>query len=197
MASFRSLLARLLFGASISLFAVMLTATPARAAYPSIILVSGPQLEKVIAIDDLRDIVDMTLPLGQASFVPREQVRGRPHLLLSLFWGENLWEPYVREGRLDELRPEQANQEGRFYPAFDGHEAVIDLLVNGRAGPKRAPPEALTTLARHGVPISLPAEASDDLWWPWGVVGIGAGLGSLLLVGGVVATKRRLRPTSA
>jgi hypothetical protein len=31
-----------------------------------------------------------------------------------MFWDAGIWEPYVREGLLGSLRPEQANQFGRF-----------------------------------------------------------------------------------
>jgi hypothetical protein len=194
MRPFRSQLARLLVVASLGLLAALLAALPAQAAFPRLILVSGPKLEKAIIFDDLHDIANLTLPVGQAASVPREQVRGRPYFRLSLFWGDDLWEPYVREGRLDELRPEQANQEGRFYPAYKGHAAVIDLLVNGRAGPKRAPQKMLATLARHGVPTSLPAEPGDQGRWPWVLGGVLAGMASLLLLAGVVAFRRRLPP---
>ncbi len=107
-----------------------------------------------------------------------------------------MWEPYVREGRLDELTPEQANQEGRFYPAFGGREAVIDLLVNGRAGPKHAPPVAIAALTRHRIPTSLPAASDDDVSWAWIGGGVLAAITLLALVGGAVALRRRTRPAS-
>ncbi len=178
------------------LLAVLLTSSPAQGAYPRVILISGSELEKPVVFYKLRDIANLTNAIAESPSVPSEQVKGRAYFRLSLFWGDDTWEPYVREGRLNELRPEQANQEGRFYPASDGRKAVIDLLVNGRAGPKRAPRVTLATLARHGVPTSLPAESAGDARWPWIVGGVLAGLASLAVVG-TFTFRRRSRPASA
>jgi hypothetical protein len=61
----------------------------------------------------------------------------------------------VRDGRpLAALRPEQANQHGRFYPAYGGRGAV--LLLDAIPGPdilaRRADPHAAEVLLRHGIP---------------------------------------------
>jgi hypothetical protein len=186
--------ARLLVVTFLGLPAALLGALQAQAAYPRLILISGAELEKPIVLDKVDDIVSLTTAIAKALSVPPEQVEGRPSFRLSLFWGDDLWEPYVREGRLDELRPEQANQEGRFYPTYDGREAVVDLLVSGRAGPKRVPQEALAILARHRVPTSLTAESGNQARWPWVVGGVVAGVALLLFVVGVVAFRRRSRP---
>jgi hypothetical protein len=184
---------RLLLGAGLGLLAVLFAAMPAHAAYPRIILISGADLEKPIVLASVDDIVNLTTAIAKAPSVPPNEVEGRAYLRLSLFWGDDLWEPYVREGRLDELRPEQANQEGRFYPAYGGQEAVIDLLVNGRAGPKRASEEALATLARNGVPASFPVNSDGQAHWPWIMGGVVAGLASIAALG-IVAYRRRSRP---
>jgi hypothetical protein len=184
-------LLRALLATALGLVAVLFAALPAQAAYPRLILISGEELEKPVVLDRVDEIVDLTTAIATAPSVAREQVDGRAYFRLSLFWGDDLWEPYVREGRLDELRPEQANQEGRFYPTYRGREAVIDLLVSGRPGPKRAPTEALAILARNGVPTSFPAETHrDQARWPWVTGGILAGLATL---GGIIAFRRRSR----
>jgi hypothetical protein len=185
-------LLRVLLATALGLLAVLFGAFPAQAAYPRLILISGAELEKPVVMDSVDDIVDLTTAIATAPSVPREDVDGRPFFRLSLFWGDDLWEPYVREGRLDELRPEQANQEGRFYPTYRGREAVIDLLVGGEAGPKGASEEALAILARNGVPTSFPAEtARDEIVWAWVTGGVLAGLATL---GGIIAFRRRSRP---
>jgi hypothetical protein len=185
---------RLVLGAGLGLLAVLFAAMPADAAYPRIILVSGAELEEPIVLASVDDIVDVTTAIARAPSVPPEEVEGRAYLRLSLFWGDDLWEPYVREGRLNELRPEQANQEGRFYPANGAQEAVIDLLVNGRAGPKHASEEALATLTRNGVPVSFPVDPDGQAQWPWITGGVVAGLASVAALG-MVAYRRRSRPT--
>lgn len=143
-------------------------------------------------IVNVDDIVAITTAIAKAPSVPADQVEGREYLLLSLFWGDNLWEPYVRDGRLDELRPELANQAGRFYPASGGRAAVIDLLVNGRAGPKQVSEEALATLTRHGVPATLSVEDDGPAIRSWIIVGVVAGLAALVAFG-VVARERARR----
>jgi hypothetical protein len=191
MRHFHGLLLRLPLAAVLALLAVLFGALPAQAAYPRLILISGAEFEKPVVLDRVDEIVDLTTAIATAPAVPGEEVDGRAYLRLSLFWGDALWEPYVREGRLDELRPEQANQEGRFYPTYRGRDAVIDLLVSGRPGPKRAPKEALAILARNGVPTSFPAETHrDQARWPWVTGGVLAGLATL---GGIIAFRRRSR----
>jgi hypothetical protein len=85
----------------------------------------------------------------------------------------------VREGRLDELRPEQANQSGRYYPAFEGRPAVVSI---DPMGAKRLTPKALRILAGHGIPLRVEPGAvpgpDDALPWPW----IAAGVSGFLLV---------------
>jgi hypothetical protein len=189
MRHFHGLLMRLLLPVALALLAVLFGALPAQAAYPRLILISGAELEKPVALDSVDEIVDLTTAIATAPSVPREEVDGRAYFRLTLFWGDDLWEPYVREGRLDELRPEQGNQEGRFYPTYRGQEAVIDLLVSGRPGPKRAPKEALAILARHGIPTSFRTETQrDQARWPWVTGGVLAGLATL---GGIIIAFRR------
>jgi hypothetical protein len=188
---FHGLLLRLLIAAWVALLAVLFGPVPAQAAYPRLILISGAGLEKRVVLDQVDEIVRLTTAIATAPSVPHEEVEGRAYFRLSLFWGDDLWEPYVREGRLDELRPEQANQEGRFYPSYRGREAVIDLLASGRPGPKRAPKEALAIFVRNGVPTSFPAETHrDQARWPWVTGGVVAGLATL---GGIIAFRRRSR----
>jgi len=69
-----------------------------------------------------------------------------------MFWGPG-WNDYVRQGKDPKaLRPGQSDQTGRFYPAYHGRPALLDL---GWAGgwPRHVPPVALAVLKRFGVPI--------------------------------------------
>jgi len=78
----------------------------------------------------------------------------RPFFELALFWGPE-WSAYVDSGKfLDKLRPEDANQKGRFYPAFGDKPAVIS------AGPtvKQVPAESLRLLERYGIHTRLPVD---------------------------------------
>jgi hypothetical protein len=72
-------------------------------------------------------------------------------------------------GRLGSLRPEQANQFGRFYPAVAGLPALVDLPWDG-TWPKRVSDEA-------GIP---------ETWWWAG--GVGA---ALIAVGALLGVRRK------
>ena len=94
------------------------------AAGPRLILISGGGLERPIVLSDWQEnmsfLQQLTTPQGPE---PR-QLAARPFLNVSLFWGPQ-WDEYLRDGRpLSELRPEQANQHGRFYPAVSGAAAA-------------------------------------------------------------------------
>jgi hypothetical protein len=73
----------------------------------------------------------------------------RRPLRLGLFWG---WPEKPRP-----TRPYQANQEGWFYPASGSQPPVVDLRVSGVRVPRISPVRLLRILARHGVPIRVPA----------------------------------------
>ena len=98
----------------------------------------------------------------------------------------------MRDGRLGSLRPGQANQFGWFYPAVAGSPALVELPGVGR-WPRRVSPQALTILARHGVPVRLldrgagtgvsaGGGASDGLRWWAGGIGVALGIGAVVLL---------------
>lgn len=185
---------RTLTVAVIVLVAVLLVAGPAQAAAPRLIMVSGAPLAKPVLLSDWDEIATLYGMLFNGPAAPSEPRVGRPSLQLALFWNAGIWEPYVREGRLGSLRPEQANQFGRFYPAVPGGPALVQLPGVG-TWPKRVHPQAAAILARHGVPVRLDRGgatgvpggrgAGDAMWWWAG--GIGAALG----IGGAVLLARR------
>jgi hypothetical protein len=134
---------------AIALLVVVWSAAPAPAAAPRLVMVSGAPLATPILLSS-----------GPAA--PSDPHGGRPSLQLAMFWDAGIWEPYVREGRLGSLRPEQANQFGRFYPAVAGQPALVDLPWAG-TWPKRVGPDAQAILARHGVPTRLGGSGVSSL----------------------------------
>jgi hypothetical protein len=164
----------------------------ASAAAPRLIMVSGEALAEPVLLDDAEEV----FTLYQSFFfdgrsVERAELRGRPSLRLALFWNSFLWEPYVREGRLAELRPVDANQFGRLYPAMGGEPALVDLPGYGK-WPKVVDAKARAILEDHGVPVR-PGEDHGGLL-PW--IAGGAVVMSLLAVA-VVLVARRFRPMDA
>jgi hypothetical protein len=133
-----------------ALAAVIVLATPARAAAPNYILVSGPGLKRPVLLANwsengvlLSSLVDA--PRAKTSVV--RNLARRPRFDLAEFWG---WGK-----RPAPTRPSQANQHGWFYPARRSQPAVFDLTVDGISVPRLAPARALRILARHGVPTRL------------------------------------------
>lgn len=182
--------------AVIALVAVLWAAAPAQAAAPRLVMVSGALLAKPVLLSDWGEITRLYGMLFNGPAALSELRGGRPSLQLALFWDANAWEPYVRDGRLGSLRPEQADQFGRFYPAVPDGPALVELPGVG-TWPKRVSSQALAILARHGVPVRLldrgagtgvPAGGGvgDGVRW-WWAGGIGVALG----IGGVVLLVRR------
>jgi hypothetical protein len=175
----------------IALAAVLWGAAPARAAAPRLVMVSGAPLAKPVLLSDWEEIARLYGMLFNGPAASSEPRGGRPSLQLGLFWDAGIWEPYLREGRLGSLRPEQANQFGRLYPAVPGRPALVELPGAG-TWPKRVSPQALAILARHGVPLRLdlggatggPAGggAGDAVWWWAGGIGVALGIGGVVLL---------------
>jgi hypothetical protein len=140
----------------------------ATAAAPRLIMVDGESLDGPVLISDHEAIFDLYQEFFEGQPVARSALTGRRSLRLGLFWDHRLWEPYVEEGRLEELRFEQANQVGRFYPATDGQPALVDVPGHGH-WPKMANGTALRTLEAHGVPIRIPEGATGRVWVSAGV----------------------------
>lgn len=128
----------------------ILTADPASAAAPWIIIVDGDPLAEPVYITDFHDNQTVLNARGEGQVGDLE---GRPYFDLALYWGPS-WEDYVSSGRsLEELRPDQTGEHGRFYPAYNGSPAVLRYVSRHVIGT-----EGLDILQRYGVPIELSAD---------------------------------------
>jgi hypothetical protein len=103
-------------------------------------MVSGAPLAKPVLLSDWGEITTLYGMLFNGPAALSELRGGRPSLQLALFWDANVWEPYVRDGRLGSLRPEQADQFGRFYPAVPDGPGLVELPGVG-TWPKRVSPQ--------------------------------------------------------
>jgi hypothetical protein len=132
------------------LFAV--TAGTATAAAPRIVIISGGSLPHQVVISDWERIFVLVQEVNaHGHAMARAQLRARPKLTLSLFWGP-AWNDFLAAGNSPAtLRPAQADQRGSFYPAWHGHPAAIDLPWSG-PWPRLVPAKALAILRRYGVP---------------------------------------------
>ena len=122
-------------------------ATPAQAAAPNYILVSGPGLEQPVLLGDWNENLELLVAIGQGARAKRPVLRGlarRPRYDLAEFWNWNFL-PAPTDRR-------QASQHGWFYPAHGRKPALFKMMVDGTKFPRRASRAALAILARHGIP---------------------------------------------
>jgi hypothetical protein len=125
----------------------LLLASPAAAAAPNYILVSGPGLARPVLLGNWDENLALLSALVNAPRAGRTVVHGlagRPRFLLAEFWG---WGEQPAP-----TRPNQANQRGWFYPAHRRQPAVFKVTVDGTNAPRLAPARALEILAGHGIP---------------------------------------------
>jgi hypothetical protein len=153
----------------------------AQAAAPRLIMVSDEPLDEPVVIADASVVFKLYQSLVLASPpVAASQLKGRPALRIGLFWHNPTWEPYVRDGRLGELRLRQANQVGRFYPAV-GDEPPLVALPGYGSWPKQVSADALRILEANGIPVRLDKD-DGSRWFAAGVAGAGVIAIPLLLV---------------
>jgi hypothetical protein len=182
--------------------AVLALAPAAGAAAPRVIMITGAPLDEPVFLSNHGENLELMAAfqrgaeIDEGRVVDPKELRARPYLELWLFWGDTTWEPYVREGRLAELGPEQANQYGRFYPAFGGRNAIMNLDVPGS---RKATKGLLEILAAHGIPTRATAPTrtdeaeSSNATWPWIVA---AALVALTASSTAAAWRRRRRPVA-
>ncbi|NOT59356.1 MAG: hypothetical protein HOP19_03925 [Acidobacteria bacterium] len=138
--------------------ALLLLVTPIYAAAPWIIRISGDPLAKPIFMTDWHENQKLLVAVKQAADVSEESLAKRPHLKLALFWGPD-WINYTKSGKtLEQLRHEDGNQFGRFFPAYRGAEAVFTLdspAPNHAPQRRRIDEDGLKLLKKYGLPLSL------------------------------------------
>lgn len=134
----------------------ILSVKPVEAAAPRLVMIYGKQLSKPIILADWQENSRLMSFIAEEAAVAPEELKGRPYLEVAFFSGLE-WVRYVDQGKpLDKLRPKQANQHGRFYPAINGAGPVVTFKSLPSPGPltRRVKPEGIEILARHGVPVN-------------------------------------------
>ncbi len=136
---------------AVALMAII-SADPADASEPRIIIVSGKPLTHEVVISNWNVIATMVRSVVNGRVDRTDPLSGRPRLKVSMFWGGR-WLQYMNRGKPPSaLRPQQANQFGSFYPAWRGRPAVMALPWVG-GWPRVVPARALAILKSYDVPI--------------------------------------------
>ena len=107
-----------------------------RAAAPVFLAISGPALKERMVLASPVQATCYCGPVaqfmqaavsGEYVTVDPESLKGRPYLDLRFYWGPE-WVRYAEAGgRGESLRPDQANQRGRFYPAAGSMPAIVEV----------------------------------------------------------------------
>lgn len=171
-------------------------ASPALAARPCVVLFYGGALATPIAVNGCS--ASSWLLAGPPAPITPAMLEGRPSFQLAFFWNAIWVDDGTAAASPDWLRPEQANQYGRFYPALGVAPAI--LAMDFIAGPGTLfwylQPEGLRLLEAHGVPTRSPFPATALFYlvpidlWPW------VGLGLLIVAGFRLSQRRQARRTA-
>ncbi len=165
-----------LVGAIVAALAALVPALPASAAAPRLVMISGGSLSHPIILDDWDENLTLMTAASESAGLAALDLASRPSFQVAYFWGPT-WADYVAAGNpIQALRPEDANQHGRFYPAFGSARPLLTFEGSVRA----LSPEGVAVLARHGVPTSYPA--SGGAFIPGPVVALIAVFVALVLL---------------
>ena len=138
------------------LLANLAISTPTEGAAPWVLMIYGEPLPHPVILTNWVENHRFMLAVAKDAEISDGQLAGRPYLNLALFWGPD-WVGYANDSKAaGKLRPEQANQRGRFYPAV-GELAPIVTLDQGLGRGytrRRVDQEGIKILARHGISVT-------------------------------------------
>jgi hypothetical protein len=150
---------RILLLIVVLLLALTTGAIPALAKGPRIMMVYGTPLVRPIVISNWRDTAELMIATNDSMSTSHARLQGRPSLHVAMFWGMQ-WVHYMQQHKsLAALRPRQADQFARLYPAYGTAPALF--VFDSIPGPytsliRRIGPQGLAVLARDGIPVRLP-----------------------------------------
>lgn len=155
----RNLTGRSFLLAGLLMTAMVISPAPALAAAPRLMMVYGAALAKPVLISSWGANSAVMQATGDSTSVVRAKLTGRPSMRVAMFWGL-YWMRYMQHHKpLSAVHPADANQFGRFYPAYGAAPALF--VFDSIPGPytsliRRIGALGLTTLARYGIPVRIP-----------------------------------------
>lgn len=127
--------------------AALVLVSPAAAAAPNYILISGPGLRHPVLLGNWNENLRLLLAVDSSPVARKALRQGLAHrrrLGVAEFWD---W-----SGKPRPTNPRDANQHGWFYPAHGSQAALIQITVSAEFVPRLATAKVLSILRRHGVP---------------------------------------------
>lgn len=138
--------------------------TPAVAAGPRIMIVYGKPLAKPVIFSNWGENETLLVSVNDDMSVGQARLARRPFLRVAMFWGP-AWIQYMKHhATAHGLRPNEANQLARFYPAYGTAPALF--MFDSIPGPyrtliRRIRPAGVAVLAHQGIPVRLPVRTED------------------------------------
>ena len=133
-----------------------------RFAAPWAIIAHGPFLEKSIVMANWEE--NQAVMLAASEPAPRTQASElvrRPYVALALFWGPEWKHLQDAPAAVARLKPRQANQHARFFPANGDSPAILAMNMSTTPGTgaqldiRSVDAKGLAVLSAHGIPIRL------------------------------------------
>jgi len=104
---------------------ILASALSLSAAGPRLILVTGALVERPAVLENWEDNVRLMGAVANPASVGPGTLVDRPFYSLALFWGPE-WAEYMNDGgSVAAVKPEQASQHARFYPAVGAAPALF------------------------------------------------------------------------
>ena len=143
------------------LFVIIASAATANAAAPHIIIFYAEAVSKPLILAGSENL-EFMVSIDQESTILPEELKGRPFLKVAFFWGPK-WLKYMAEGKpLEQLKAEDAEQRGRYYPATEESEEamiIMDLLppyLANQTRQRQVSEKGIEILKKYKVPVFLP-----------------------------------------
>lgn len=144
----------------ISVTIVLCVAGSVFGAAPHVIIIQGKGLSQPVILDDWNENVELLGSFADNEIVKSEELVGRPYLEISMFWGPK-WLEFVRSGQsLNNLRTQDANQQGRLYLTTGNQEPAISL---NDLYARKLSHQGIAILRKHGIPMTETASSSASV----------------------------------
>jgi hypothetical protein len=135
---------------------------PVRRAAPWAIMIHGSLVEKPITLSSWHENLRLMLAISPGIRTRTSTLEGRAYIDMALFWGPEWKHLADSPEAVARLRPDQASQYGRLYPARGNAPAVVVLdapspneMMLSSVKVRVLEREGLAVLEKYGIPVRL------------------------------------------